>query len=75
MALGVLALGVVVLPFGVPAALLGHTELAAIRNGAAPEGGRGYAMAGVVLGWLGTVSFLLLCAALALIVFGVWIEG
>ncbi|MFK7990977.1 MAG: DUF4190 domain-containing protein [Sandaracinaceae bacterium] len=75
MGLGVAGVVLMVLPFGVPAALLGHTELAAIQAGRAPEGGKGYALAGIVLGWLNVLFFLILALAVGVFVLAVWLEA
>ncbi len=45
--------------FSVPAVVLGHAALARIRRGEMPRDSRGFAMAGVILGWC-NIAFILL---------------
>lgn len=52
------------LPLGVVALLLGYAELRDIRNGSRPGGGRWFAQAAVLFGWISSVMLCLAIAAL-----------
>lgn len=53
--LGVLSLVCGGFVMGIPAIILGHMELKAIKNGEAPKEGEGIAKVGYILGIIGTV--------------------
>ena len=61
---GALSLGCYCPPLAIAALVMGNAELAAIDRGEAPEGGRTYARAGQILGWIG-VGLLALIALIA----------
>lgn len=54
----------------IPAIVTGHMALGRLRRGEMPENGRGYAMAGLVLGYLNLALFalILIAAAIGMIV-------
>jgi hypothetical protein len=66
--LGLLPLFTGCVPLSIPAVILGHMELAAIRDGTAPAAGKNLALGGVIVGYLGIalmIFFGLFFAAIA----------
>ena len=68
---GALSLGCYCPPLAIAALVMGNAELAAIDRGEAPEGGRTYARAAQILGWIGVG----LIALIALIAGGAALAG
>jgi type II secretory pathway pseudopilin PulG len=69
MAIGSLVLGIFLFfPLSIPAIVLGHIALSQIKKSAGRIGGRGLAIAGLVLGYLGIalIPFVLIIAAIAI---------
>lgn len=65
--LGVLSLVCGGFVMGIPAIILGHMELKAIKNGEAPKEGEGVAKVGYILGIVGTVLTCLLMLGMFLL--------
>ncbi|HJL18755.1 MAG TPA: DUF4190 domain-containing protein [Sandaracinaceae bacterium LLY-WYZ-13_1] len=67
--LAILGVAFVVIPFGIPAVFLAHTELAAIERGQASAGGRGTARAAVLLGWIANFLFFVISLVIGTLVY------
>lgn len=63
--LGILAIASMGFLTGIPAIVIGHIELKAIKLGQAPKAGEGLARVGLILGIIGTV---LTCLALLVVI-------
>ena len=55
-------------PLGIPAIILGHMELNAIKEGTAPASGRNLALGGVILGWISVAAMIVLTFVLIAVV-------